>query len=104
MAAGVAVYRASPRIDGPRFNETERVVPRVLAVKRALAPRPHHHRAGRGAVHVLARQTTQRFGALKQRIEIVGQEVERLGRRVWLALGGNVHYLETGRTAGEIDA
>src|SRR5262245_10997170 len=94
----------SPRIDGPRFHETERVVPGVIDVKRSLAPRPHHHRAGRGTMHVLARQAAQRFGALVYRVEVVDQQIEFLGRGVRLALGGNVHHLERDRTTGEIDA
>src|SRR5262245_58274208 len=55
-------------------------------------------------MHVLARQAAPRFGALEYRLEVVDQEVELLGRGVWLALGGNVHHLERDRTTGEIDA
>src|SRR4051812_44933758 len=69
----------SPRIDGAGFHEAQRISPGVLGIERPLAPGPDRDLAARLPVHLLAREPAERVGAPVGALEILDQEVERLG-------------------------
>src|SRR5258708_31526014 len=65
-------------VDGSFLNETERVLPRVLGVERALAPRTDDDPAAGRIVNILAGEAAAGFGALHSAVEIPTLELERL--------------------------
>src|SRR4051812_44443813 len=100
MSAG----RPSTWINRAGFHEAQRVVPRVLSVERALAPRTHADLLARLAVNVFLRETTQRLRPGEQRVEILHCEVERVRSRMRRPDRRHVDNLERDGAAGEVDA
>jgi len=94
FAAGV---RSSlPWIDRTCLHETKRIVPSILGIEGAFAPRLHADLAAVRSMHVLLRQALQRLGSLKDRIEVVHDKVQSLRGRVRRANGRNIDDLQYG--------
>src|SRR5262249_22483881 len=70
----------STRKTGARFHKTQRVVPTILGIEGSLPPRSYANLSTGLAVYFLGRQAIQGLSALKNRVEVVHDEIECLGR------------------------
>src|SRR5262249_55538562 len=89
-------------VNSSLFDETERISPRVLGVERSLAPRADDDTTCRCLVHVLARETVQRLRTIERGFQVLDREGQRLCRRVWLTLRGDIQHLQGHRAAIEV--